>query len=153
MYLNAAEMNFFIDQAVKGLISFGFSNDDAQFVNSTLNAKFNKRCAPAEAIIPPTAGPQLQPICIAPDCALSPNDTCSAYDKVSTPAVANATLLGNYTKDAAGRTSLNASTTGSTSAGTPKPTSGAERLENPELLNSIRLLAALGFWAYALIAF
>jgi hypothetical protein len=71
MYLNEAEMNYFIEQAVKGLILFGFSDADAQFVNMTLNAKFNKRWAPAEPIIPPSAGPQLQPICIAPDCALS----------------------------------------------------------------------------------
>ncbi|KAI0444912.1 hypothetical protein F4803DRAFT_220304 [Xylaria telfairii] len=124
MDLNAAEMGYFVEQAVKGLISFGFSDADAQFVNATLNGKFNKRCAPAEAIIPPSAGPQLQAICIAPDCALSPNDTCSAYGNITAPVVSDATLAGNFTKDASGQTSsLNISTTAP--GETPKPSSGS----------------------------
>ncbi|EFX05774.1 hypothetical protein CMQ_3843 [Grosmannia clavigera kw1407] len=121
MDLNAGEMGFFVDQAVRGLLSIGFSDPDAQFVNSTLTDKFNLRCAPAEAIIPPSAGAQLQAICIAPDCLLSPNDTCLAYDTAVAPTVANATLLGNYTKDANGTTVFNASET-STSTSLPSST-------------------------------
>lgn len=146
MYLNAAEMNYFIDQAVRGLVSFGFNDGDAQFVNSTLNAKFNERCAPAEPIIPPSAGPQLQPICTAPDCVLSPNNTCSAYEKISSPAVANYTLLGNYTKDAQGKTSLNASTTYNTSAGVPISTNGAAGPMNSEAMGVIHLIAGVCMW-------
>lgn len=122
MDLNAAEMAYFIDQAVKGLISFGFSDADAQFVNATLNGKFNKRCAPAETLIPSSAGPQLQAICIAPDCTISANDTCPAYGSIKAPAVANATLAGNFTKDANGQTSLN--TSNADSSGADQPTNG-----------------------------
>jgi hypothetical protein len=148
MYLNAAEMNYFIDQAVKGLISFGFSDDDAQFVNMTLDTKFNKRCAPAEAIIPPSAGPQLQPICIAPDCLLSPNATCSIYDNISAPAVANASLLGNYTKDASGRTSFD----GSNTTGGVTPTNDAVGIGNSAIM-SVYVVWALGVWTVASMAF
>ncbi|KAI1119776.1 hypothetical protein F5Y10DRAFT_283795 [Nemania abortiva] len=135
MDLNAAEMGYFIEQAVKGLISFGFSDPDAQFVNATLAGKFDKRCPPAEAIIPASAGPQLQAICVAPDCALSANDTCSVYGDVTAPAVANATLVGNFTKDASGQSSLNISST--TSGATPKPTSSSSRSANADLTRII----------------
>jgi hypothetical protein len=133
MYLSAAEMGYFVEQAVKGLISFGFNDADAKFVNDSLNQVFNKRCAPAIHLIPDTAGPQRQSICIAPDCSLHVNNTCSVYDRDSTPAVANATLLGNYTKDANGHTGFNIS---ATTAGTlPKPTSGGDKLTNRDAMN------------------
>ncbi len=140
MDLNKGEVGWFIDQAVRGLLSFGFDDADAQFVNTTLSAVFNGRCAPATAVIPPSAGPQLQAICIAPDCPLAANDTCSAYPSDVAPSVANATLVGNYTKAADGTTSFNAS---STTAGTsPTPTaakSGAGVLAAQ--------VAAAGAWA------
>ncbi|KAI0468485.1 hypothetical protein F4859DRAFT_490521 [Xylaria cf. heliscus] len=139
MDLNAAELGYFIEQAVKGLISFGFSDADAQFVNATLDSKFNKRCAPAGALIPPSAGPQLQAICVAPDCTLSANDTCSAYGTIKAPAVANATLTGNFTKDANGQTSVNAS-----SGDTGKPTSGSGALFDVDM--SGILLALFSTW-------
>ena len=116
MDLSAAEMGFFIDQAVRGLLSFGFESADAQYVNATLNAVFNKRCAPAAPVVPANIT-ALQAICVAPDCALSPNDTCSAYAPAVPPAVANATLIGNYTKAADGSTTGgNASTTSASTA-------------------------------------
>ena len=120
MDLSAAEMGFFIDQAVRGLLSFGFESPDAQFVNATLTAVFNKRCAPAAAVVPANVT-ALQAICVAPDCALSPNDTCSAYASAVPPIVANATLIGNYTKAPNGTTTAgNASTTSAESS--PRPT-------------------------------
>jgi hypothetical protein len=127
MDLNNGEMSFFIDQAVRGLLSFGFNQADAQFVNTTLLTVFNKRCAPATAVIPPSAGPQLQAICIAPDCVLSVNDTCAAYPPATPPAVADVKLIGNYTKAANGTTALNTTTT------TPPKTAAADK-------------AVTGFW-------
>ncbi|KAI1112674.1 hypothetical protein F5Y14DRAFT_442436 [Nemania sp. NC0429] len=141
MDLNAAELAYFIEQAVKGLISFGFSDADAQSVNATLNGKFNERCAPAEPIIPASAGPQLQAICVAPDCPLSPNDTCSAYGDVAAPAVANAALAGNFTKDASGQTSLNVSD----AAPSASPTLSNGGLLGVDVVGV--LLPFLGFWA------
>ncbi|KAJ4179676.1 hypothetical protein NW767_014567 [Fusarium falciforme] len=108
-------MGFFIDQAVRGLLSIGFTNADAQFVNSTLDTVFNRRCAPPAAVVPQNAGPQLQAICIAPNCLLAANDTCSSYDAVVPPLVANATAVGNFTKAANGSTSFNASATSTSS--------------------------------------
>ncbi|KAI1189119.1 hypothetical protein F5B17DRAFT_392497 [Nemania serpens] len=143
MDLNAAELGYFIEQAVKGLISFGFSDADAQFVNATLSGKFNERCAPAEPIIPASAGPQLQAICVAPDCALSPNDTCSAYGDITAPAVANATLVGNFTKDASGQTRLNVS--GTTPSASPTPASGSDGMVGVNVAGV--LLTFFGFWA------
>ncbi|RFU27312.1 hypothetical protein B7463_g9032, partial [Scytalidium lignicola] len=122
MDINAAKMAFFIDQAVRGLLSIGFTDSDAEFVNRTLDMTFNKRCAPATPVVPVEAGPQLQAICVAPDCALSVNDTCPAYKTPVAPAVANVTLLGNYTKTSNGSTSLNTSTTASSTSAIPSPT-------------------------------
>lgn len=130
MDLNAAEMGFFIDQAVRGLLSIGFSDADAQYVNTTLISVFNYRCAPAAAVVPASAGPQLQSICVAPDCLLSPNDTCPAYDTAVAPAVVNATLLGNYTKVANGSTYFNESVSASTASGTGTTASSATATAN-----------------------
>ncbi|KAI1151574.1 hypothetical protein F4825DRAFT_352687 [Nemania diffusa] len=145
MDLNAAELGYFIEQAVKGLVSFGFSDADAQFVNATLTGKFDSRCAPAEPIIPASAGPQLQAICVAPDCALSANDTCSAYGNVTAPAVADAALVGNFTKDASGQTSLNTSST--VPSATPTPTNGSGGLVGVDMASIV--FALLGVWVIA----
>ncbi|KAJ9136887.1 hypothetical protein NKR23_g9480 [Pleurostoma richardsiae] len=146
MDLNAAEMGFFIDQATRGLLSIGFTSADAQFVNTTLDKTFNKRCAPAAPVVPADAGPQLQAICVAADCALSPNDTCSAYETAVAPAVANATLIGNYTKGSNGSTSVNASATTSSTGSVPSVTgsSGTEK-------TAVGWLLELGFTAAGVI--
>lgn len=138
-------MGFFIDQAVRGLKSFGFSETDAQSINATLTGAFDQRCAPATAIIPKSAGPQLQAICVAPDCALSPNATCSAYGDDRAPAVANYTLLGNFTKAPDGSTGLNTSAAaapGTTS--TPKPTSTSGVGGCGRAAKDLRLPVAIG---------
>lgn len=125
MDLNKAEVDFFIDQAVRGLLSIGFTDADAQFVNTTLDTVFNGRCAPARTVIPENQGPQLQAICIAADCDLALNDTCSAYDPAVAPLVANSTLVGNYTKNGDGTTIVNISTTTTGSSAGPSVTAGS----------------------------
>ncbi|KAH8819334.1 hypothetical protein F5884DRAFT_864901 [Xylogone sp. PMI_703] len=122
MDINPAEMGFFIDQAVRGLLSIGFTNSDAKFVNDTLDMTFNRRCAPATPVVPASAGPQLQAICLTQDCILLVNATCSVYDAPVAPVVANASLLGNYTKVANGSTFLNTSTTSSSTGLAPSAT-------------------------------
>ncbi|KAK9446504.1 uncharacterized protein V1518DRAFT_423680 [Limtongia smithiae] len=140
MDLNYAELGYFIDQAVRGLLSIGFTVSDAQYINATLNAVFGERCSQPAAIIPPSAGPQLQAICIADDCPLALNSTCSSYDVVIAPAVANATLVGNYTKAPNGSTSVNTSytvTTWSTPTPSTSTKSGAGK--------AVTRLPAIGF--------
>ncbi len=155
MDLNTGEMSFFIDQAVRGLISLGFTDPDAQFVNTTLDAVFNHRCAPATPVVPQSAGPQLQAICIASDCALAPNDTCSAYETIAPPAVANSSLVGAVVKASDGKTSKNSTAVTTTTAGAPGTTttvtkSGVERfMDRGEFSAGVAVLcvgmAALGW--------
>jgi hypothetical protein len=139
MYLNNGEMLYFIDQAVRGLVSMGFTNTDAQFVNKTLTAVFNARCAPAAAVVPPTAPPSLQAICIASDCVLSPNDTCAAYQSIPAPAIANASLVGGVVKAANG-------TTTQKRASVPV-TSGVEGFTRYEYLGTGHLVLCAGLLA------
>lgn len=133
MGLNAAEMGFFVDQAVRGSLSIGFTDSDAQFVNNTLDTVFNYRCAPPAAVIPPTAGPQLQAICIAPDCSLAANDTCSAYDAAVPALVANSTLIGNYAKAANGSTSVNSSASSTATSNTSRLASKEIKVLEPDV--------------------
>ena len=139
MYLNNGEMLYFIDQAVRGLLSIGFTGKDAQFVNTTLVAVFNARCAPAAAVVPPDAPPSLQAICIAPDCPLSPNDTCAAYQAISPPAVINNSLAGGVVK------ATNGTTTHKNGSAT---TSGADGLARYEYLGVWLSVLCAGFLAY-----
>ena len=72
------------------------------------------RCAPATTVIP-AQGPQLQSICIADNCLLSPNSTCSAYEPAVEPGVANSTLAmgeGNSSSTATMSSMPSASATG-----------------------------------------
>jgi hypothetical protein len=87
-------------------------------VSMALMSTFGYRCAPPAAVIP-SQGPQLQSICIAEDCPISPNATCSSYDAATEPAVANGSTSGNATS-----TSGSATSTGSTPA-TATSVSGA----------------------------
>ncbi|KAH7142060.1 hypothetical protein EDB81DRAFT_653776 [Dactylonectria macrodidyma] len=144
MDLNAAEMGFFVDQAVRGLLSIGFTDSDAQFVNNTLETVYNRRCAPPAGVIPPTAGPQLQAICIAPDCSLAENDICPAYDPAVPPLVANSTLIGNYTKAANGSTSVNSSATSTASSDASRLVGKEMRVLEPVVAIVFVLLAAWG---------
>ena len=84
-------------------------------------------------------GPQLQAICIAPDCILSVNDTCSAYASAVAPAVADTKLIGNYSKAANGTTSLN-----TTTGGSPPPVkAGAVRLKGANLWTFVSVSGGL----------
>jgi len=84
MDLNAAQMGYFIQQVALAAQSFGVSQTDVMAVGQSLNSLFNVRCAPPATAIP-EQGPQLQPICIDPNCAQSPNPQCGSYQVATVP--------------------------------------------------------------------
>lgn len=114
MDLDENEVGYFITQVGLAATSFGVTVEDATAVGTTLGKIFGVRCAPATPVIP-SQGPQLQSICVADTCPLSPGDTCAAYQPTFEPAVANSTLVGNTTvsSSASGTASKTASPTGS----------------------------------------
>lgn len=120
MGLNTAEVTYFIQQVGMAAASFGVADSDVTKVGEALSGLFNVRCAaPATAI--PAQGPQLQSICITDDCKIAPNATCSSYEAVVEPGVANATLAMGE-----GNSSSTASMSGPMSSMTGSATSGGE---------------------------
>lgn len=116
MGLDAMQMGYFIQQVGLAAASFGVTDDDVMAVGTTLTNAFDKRCAAATSI-PPTADPALQAICIASNCPLADNATCSAYGNATMPAVANATLAGNSTTSGGSGSSGSGSGSSSDSGG------------------------------------
>ncbi|KAK3938845.1 hypothetical protein QBC46DRAFT_459999 [Diplogelasinospora grovesii] len=92
MDLDSSEMGYFIQQVALAAASFGVATDDIRAVGTALNGLFNIRCGPATEVIPGT-GAQLQSICVAEDCQLSPNATCDKYESVFPPASASSTTM------------------------------------------------------------
>lgn len=96
------ESGFFSEQIVLAAKSLGFEEADCDFTQKALDATFGNRCSPAAPVIPASAGPQLQAICVSENCPLDPNATCSAYPDngvVPFPEIANATLAGAVVKE------------------------------------------------------
>jgi len=78
MDLDIYEVSYFIEQVGLAAASFGVTMDDVNIVGKALMSAFGYRCAPP-AIVIPAQGAQLQSICSAPNCPISPNATCSMY--------------------------------------------------------------------------
>jgi hypothetical protein len=76
MDLDEAELTYFGQQVGLAALSFGVTQADVAIVGSALQALFGYRCSPPVAI---TSTPQLQSICIAPDCPLDPKAACGDY--------------------------------------------------------------------------
>ena len=102
MDIDKYEMGFFNHQITLAVASLGFEQPDVDFTLTSLEKVFSTRCSPPATVIPADAGPQLQEICGAPNCPLDPNANCAAYpdgEPEQQPVIANATLLGNVTKE------------------------------------------------------
>jgi len=94
MDLDIYEVSYFIQQVGLSAASFGVSMDDVNTVGKALMMAFGYRCAPPAVIIP-GSGAMLQSICIAPNCPLAPNATCSMYQSNITmpvPAAGNGSM-------------------------------------------------------------
>jgi hypothetical protein len=79
MDLDIFQMTYFINLVVTALTSLGISPSDASLIGSSLTKQFNTRCAAPISVPNIAAPPELQSICIAPNCPLDPNPNCSAY--------------------------------------------------------------------------
>lgn len=90
MALDAAEVGYFIEQVGLSAASFGVATADVDIVGKALTDLFDYRCAPATSVLPKEA-PELQSICIADDCPVAVNATCSAYAPVVKPMAVNGT--------------------------------------------------------------
>ncbi|KAF2763158.1 hypothetical protein EJ05DRAFT_534560 [Pseudovirgaria hyperparasitica] len=77
MALTNAENTYFIQQVGAAAVSFGVTMDDVSTVAEALVSTFNYRCSPAAKIVGDME--ELQSICQAEDCPLSPNANCDAY--------------------------------------------------------------------------
>ena len=123
MDLDAAEVGYFITQVGLAASSFGVATDDINTVAGALEKYFDVKCAPAVTLAP-ALGSQLQAICIAEDCPLAPNATCSAYGPAVEPGVANSTLaMGQGNSSSTATASAPASS--GTSGGSSSPSSTA----------------------------
>jgi hypothetical protein len=97
MGLDANEVGYFITQVGLAAASFGVTVEDVTAVGMALNQAFGYRCSPPVAVLP-NATAELQAICVASDCPLSPEATCAAYNtSIPEPATATATATSNGT--------------------------------------------------------
>ena len=103
MNLDPFEVGYFITQVGLSAASFGVTTDDVTAVGMALSKTFDYRCEPPATVVP-SQGPDLQSICLADTCPLSPNATCSMYanngvsmEPVAANATNNATAAANST--------------------------------------------------------
>ena len=83
MNLSKPEMDYFITQVGLSAASFGVATADVMAVGMALNDTFNQRCSAPAAVIP-AQGPQLQAICINPDCPIATSAVCAQYEMAAT---------------------------------------------------------------------
>ncbi|KAI9715004.1 MAG: hypothetical protein M1828_001111 [Chrysothrix sp. TS-e1954] len=114
MDLTAAQNNYFIQQVGLAATSFGASMSDVTMVANLLNKTFNYRCSPPAAVLP-SAPKQLQAICQAPSCPLSPGATCDAYPAAVMPKMAGASSNSSSTNSSG--TAMPSGSSGSSGSG------------------------------------
>ena len=149
MDLNETHVGYFINQLTVASKYFGFSEEDAETLETFMNARYNVRCAPA-------VNGQLYSICFAEDCPLAaPNPDCDAYNDLkpnaanngttSTPTPSASTAASNTPSDTASSTDPTSSVTDS-SASNPTLSSGA--IAGIAIGGAAVLLLAFGMWLY-----
>ncbi len=79
MGLDAIQLGYFIQQVALAGASFGVAQADLQAVGTALGQLFGLRCSPA-AEVAKGQGAQLQAICVAQSCPLSPGAVCNLYE-------------------------------------------------------------------------
>lgn len=148
MVLNPYEMGYFIEQVALSAASFGVAESDIMAVGKALNSLFNYRCAPEVTVIK-AQGPQWQSTCTDSSCPLADNATCSAYEMVPQPAVANATLAmgegSNSSSSASGSSTatMSGSMTASMSGAAATATYNAASVVAPGLTGVFAAAAAI----------
>jgi hypothetical protein len=119
MDLDIFQLTYFANLVVTALTSLGVSPSDSSLIGTSLAKQFNTRCAAPISVPHITAPPELQSICIAPNCPLDPHSNCSAY-----PLDGVALAPVNVTTNVTVGSTVNETTSGnSTSSATPPQTS------------------------------
>ncbi|KAI1077258.1 hypothetical protein F5B20DRAFT_583502 [Whalleya microplaca] len=121
MDLDSAEVGYFINQVALAAASFGVAQDDISAVGTALTSLFDVRCAPPTTAIM-AQGPQLQSICIAEDCPLAPNSTCSSYEPAVEPVSASSSMLATASSTPNPEGNSTTATSSTTSASPMYPT-------------------------------
>jgi len=121
MDLDINEVSYFIEQVGLAAASFGVAQSDVQYVGTALMNLFGYNCAPPAVVIP-AQGQQLESICIAADCPIAPNATCSMYqNNITMPA-----LVSGGSNSSSGASGANASMTKSPAAATQTANAGVQ---------------------------
>ena len=121
MDLDVYEVSYFVQQVGLAAASFGVAQSDVQIVGDALMNLFGYKCA-APATVIPSQGLQLESICIADNCPVAPNATCSLYQSnITMPAV----VSGNSSTAASG-SNATVSKTGASAAATQTTNGGAQ---------------------------
>jgi hypothetical protein len=122
MNLEYNQLGHFINQLSLAAQHFGVSSQDADTIRSSLNSKFNIRCAPATSSNPP----MLNSLCQNPTCPLAvPVSDCAAYTNLTANGVTDSkpttvsSLLSSSTSTAGAASSQPVSTAGGSASGSP----------------------------------
>jgi len=108
MDLNHTDIGHFIDQLTLSSQHFNFSDNDAQSLDTQMNAQFNVRCAPP-------VGTQLYSLCQDDSCPLAfPSPDCAAYSNLGPSGIP----VTNSGSSGSAATPTPSSTASSSAAGT-----------------------------------
>jgi hypothetical protein len=89
MDLEYHQLGYFINQLSLAAVHYGASAQDADTFRSSMNSRFNVRCAPAFSSNP-ASPPQLMSLCQNPTCPLAvPVSDCAAYVNLTASGTAN----------------------------------------------------------------
>ncbi|RDW85948.1 hypothetical protein BP5796_04273 [Coleophoma crateriformis] len=114
MNLNYTDLGHFIDQLTLSTQHFGFSDQDAQTFSTSLNSRYNVRCAP------PLNG-QLLSLCQASNCPLAePSPDCNAYTDLTAEGTTSAGASSTPGPTVA-TTTYTLPTLGASTSATPTP--------------------------------
>lgn len=148
MNLNQTDIGYFIEQLTVASKYVGFSDEDAQTLDTFMNARYNVRCAP------PVNG-QLYSICFADECPLAqPQPDCDAYKDLSPGGMSNVTVVTTtIAPTLATQTSATATASATTTAGSASSNSNSVVLSNGAIAGiaiggATVLLLALGLILY-----
>lgn len=148
MNLDPYQVGYFITQVGLSAASFGVTEDDVTAVGESLNKAFGYKCEPSAPVVP-AQGSQLQSICQADSCPLSPNDTCSAYGTSVEPKVANATLAmgeGDNSTSPSSSSSATGTATGTATGASGSATDSSKPNSGGSLMGiSLSIIGAAAF--------
>ncbi|EHK27441.1 uncharacterized protein TRIVIDRAFT_34285 [Trichoderma virens Gv29-8] len=133
MDLNQTHIGYFIEQLTLSSKYFGFSDEDAQTLDTFMNARYNVRCAPA-------INGQLYSICFADECPLAqPKPDCDAYKDIGPSGASNVSVVTTTVNPASPTTS--ATTTSAPPSSTTTAAPAGDSSPNPDSKSSSTALS------------